>query len=271
MTNDPNPVLPSSPGVEPFEGGHGRPGELALVGGSEWSEGCETFDQELLQASGTREVLVLPTAAAYWHPERAVETAASYFSEFGASVKGCMVLRRADAEDKSNAGTVRAARFIYLAGGSVLHLRSVLKASAVWEALVEAWTAGAVLAGSSAGAMVLGDTMVDPRGGAPHPRARAATSARGPAARQQLDRGEAAPYGQARFRGPADRGHRRANGAFAQLGRALAPGRPGGRHDLVGRPTGRPRGIGAGNIRASGTLRPRSGRCRPRPLAQRGS
>jgi cyanophycinase len=77
-----------------------------------------------------------------------------------------MVLRRADAEDKSNAGTVRAARFIYLAGGSVLHLRSVLKASAVWEALVEAWTAGAVLAGSSAGAMVLGDTMVDPRGGA---------------------------------------------------------------------------------------------------------
>jgi cyanophycinase len=166
MTNDPNPVLPSSPGAEPFEGGPGHPGELALVGGSEWSEGCESFDQELLRTSGTREILVLPTAAAYWHPERAVETAASYFSEFGASVKGCMVLRRADAEDKLNAGTVRAARFIYLAGGSVLHLRSVLKASAVWEALVEAWTAGAVLAGSSAGAMVLGDTMVDPRGGA---------------------------------------------------------------------------------------------------------
>ncbi len=53
-----------------------------------------------------------------------------------------------------------------MAGGSVLHLRSVLKASAVWAALVEAWTAGAVLAGSSAGAMVLGNTMVDPRGGA---------------------------------------------------------------------------------------------------------
>ena len=97
MTNDPNPVLPSSPGAEPFEGGRRHPGELALVGGSEWSEGCESFDQELLRASGTREILVLPTAAAYWHPERAVEAAASYFSEFGASVKGCMVLRRADA------------------------------------------------------------------------------------------------------------------------------------------------------------------------------
>jgi cyanophycinase len=77
-----------------------------------------------------------------------------------------MVLRRADAEDKDNAAMVRAARFVYLAGGSVLHLRSVLKASEVWEGLVEAWTAGAVVAGSSAGAMVLGDAMVDPRGGA---------------------------------------------------------------------------------------------------------
>ena len=47
-----------------------------------------------------------------------------------------------------------------------MHLRSVLKGSAVWEALLEAWRAGAVVAGSSAGAMVLTDPMVDPRGGA---------------------------------------------------------------------------------------------------------
>ncbi|MGP8206394.1 MAG: Type 1 glutamine amidotransferase-like domain-containing protein [Acidimicrobiales bacterium] len=158
MTYDPRP--PSSGTAGP------HPGELALVGGSEWSAGCEVFDSALLEAAGGREVLVLPTAAAYWHPERAVQTAADYFLPLGASVKPCMVLRRADAEDRANAGTVRAARFVYLAGGSVLHLRSVLKASAVWEALVGAWTDGAVVAGSSAGAMVLGDAMVDPRGGA---------------------------------------------------------------------------------------------------------
>lgn len=177
MTEDPNPTLPASAGLARPDGSDselagrggrpgGREGNLALVGGAEWTVGCEPFDGELLQSSGAKEVLVLPTAAAYWHPERAVATAASYFSELGATVKACMVLRRADAEDKANAGMVRGARFVYLAGGSVLHLRSVLKASAVWDALVEAWAAGAVLAGSSAGAMVLGDTMVDPRGGA---------------------------------------------------------------------------------------------------------
>jgi cyanophycinase len=36
----------------------------------------------------------------------------------------------------------------------------------LWDALVLAWNDGAVVAGSSAGAMVLCDPMVDPRGGA---------------------------------------------------------------------------------------------------------
>ncbi|MGC8627278.1 MAG: Type 1 glutamine amidotransferase-like domain-containing protein [Acidimicrobiales bacterium] len=143
-----------------------RPGLLALVGGGEWTAGCEEIDSGLLAAAGTTQVLVLPTAAAYWHPERSVEAASAYFSRLGASAKACMVLKRPDAEDSELASTVRAARFVYVAGGSVLHLRSVLKSSAVWAAMVDAWAAGAVVAASSAGAMVLGDTMVDPRGGA---------------------------------------------------------------------------------------------------------
>lgn len=140
-------------------------GILALVGGAEWQEGCE-FDGELLEASGGREVLVLPTAAAYEHPERAVETATAWFERFGGSVRGLMVLRRGDAEEQVNVDAVAAARFVYLGGGSPLHLRSVLKETKVWDALVHAWQNGAVVAGSSAGAMVLGDPMVDPRGGA---------------------------------------------------------------------------------------------------------
>jgi len=138
---------------------------LALVGGGEWSAGCE-FDAELLAASGQREVLVLPTAAAYEHPQREVDAASAWFASLGATVRGLMVVARPDAEDEANARAVRDAAFIYLGSGSPLHLRSVLKDSAVWSALVAAWHAGAVLAGSSAGAMVLGDSMVDPRGGA---------------------------------------------------------------------------------------------------------
>jgi len=140
-------------------------GTLALVGGNEWQEKC-TFDRALLQASGGTEVLVLPTAAAYEHPDRAVEHARGWFESFGGTVRGLDVLRRHDAEDEANTAAVRAAGFIYLSGGSPMHLRSVLKDSQLWDALVEAWDGGAVLAGAAAGAMVLCDPMVDPRGGA---------------------------------------------------------------------------------------------------------
>jgi cyanophycinase len=140
-------------------------GLLALVGGSEWTEGC-TFDATLLSASGGTEVVVLPTAAAYQHPERTLLRAAEWFESLGAQVEGLMVLDRASAEDPGMAAVVRSARFVYLSGGSPLHLRSVLKGSATFAALHDAWSGGAVVAGSAAGAMVLTDPMVDPRGGA---------------------------------------------------------------------------------------------------------
>jgi cyanophycinase len=141
------------------------PGPLALIGGGEWTEGC-TFDAELWEVSGSGEVLVLPTAAAYEHPQRSVERAVAWFDRIGAPARGLDVLARGDAEDDAKAAEVRSARFVYLGAGSALHLRSVLKASKVWAALVAAWHDGAVVAGSSAGAMILGDPMVDPRGGA---------------------------------------------------------------------------------------------------------
>jgi cyanophycinase len=143
---------------------HLDPGPLVLVGGAEWT--LDTgFDRDLVERYG-RDVLVLPTAAAYEDPGRVVATATAYFARLGATVTGCMVLTRSDAQDTGLAEQVRAASFVYLAGGSPLHLRSVLKDSAVLRALTGAWHGGAVVAGSSAGAMVLSDPMVDPRGGA---------------------------------------------------------------------------------------------------------
>jgi cyanophycinase len=141
------------------------PGTLALVGGAEWTDGCE-FDRELLAASGGVEVLVLPTAAAYEHPDRAVATAEAWFRGLGARVRSLDVLARPEAMDEANAAAVAEAPFVYLAGGSPMHLRSVLKDTPTWEAIVSAWDRGAVVAGSDAGAMVLCDPMVDPRGGA---------------------------------------------------------------------------------------------------------
>ncbi|HMF83519.1 MAG TPA: Type 1 glutamine amidotransferase-like domain-containing protein [Acidimicrobiia bacterium] len=140
-------------------------GTLALVGGGEWHDGCRDFDAELLAQAGD-EVVVLPTAAAFEHPDRVVERATEYFAGLGASVRGLTVLRRADAEDRANVAGVEDAGFVYIADGSPLHLRSALKDSALFDAIVTAYRSGSVLAASGAGATVVCDPMVDPRGGA---------------------------------------------------------------------------------------------------------
>ncbi len=140
-------------------------GHLALVGGGEFNEGC-SFDANLLEASGASEVLIVPTAAAYEHPQRSVERAVGWFDRLGVPARGLDLLARPDASDPTVVEALARSRFTYLVGGSPLHLRAVLKDSPAWDALVAAWQGGGVLAGSSAGAMVLCDPMVDPRGGA---------------------------------------------------------------------------------------------------------
>ena len=140
-------------------------GPLALVGGGEWRDGCD-FDRDLLAASASDEVVVLPTAAAYEHPELAVQRATEWFAAAGATVRPVHAVDRAGAHDEANVAAVRDAAFVYLADGSPMHLRSVLMHSPLWDALVAAWQGGAVLAASGAGATVLCDPAVDPRGGA---------------------------------------------------------------------------------------------------------
>jgi len=140
-------------------------GPLALIGGGEFTDGC-TFDAGLLEAAGADEVLVAPTGAAYEHPQRSVDRAVEWFATLGVRATGLGLLARPDASDPDVLAAIKGARALYLVGGSPMHLRSVLKDSPAWDALVEAWHAGALVAGSDAGAMVLGDPMVDPRGGA---------------------------------------------------------------------------------------------------------
>lgn len=143
-----------------------RGGTLALVGGDEWTPGCEDLDRGLAAAAGAKEVVIVPAAAAFEHPERVGERAAAWFATLGLKARVLPVLRRSDAEDPKHAETVRRARFVYIVDGSPLHLRSVLKDSALFDAILSAYHGGASVAASGAGATLVCDPMVDPRGGA---------------------------------------------------------------------------------------------------------
>ena len=142
-------------------------GSLALVGGGEWRDGCRDLDAELLAASGADEVVVLPTAAAFEHPERVGERADGVLRDARGDGAGrCRCCTGPRPRTRRSPRSCAAAKFVYLADGSPLHLRSVLKDSALFEAILAAYHGGGVLAASGAGATLLCDPMVDPRGGA---------------------------------------------------------------------------------------------------------
>src|SRR5205085_712826 len=67
------------------------------------------------------------------------------------------VLTRTDAGSEQLAAEAAKGRLFYLVGGDPGHVAQTLRGSRVWEAILSAWQAGAALAGSSAGAMALGE------------------------------------------------------------------------------------------------------------------
>lgn len=130
-------------------------GPLALVGGDEFRPGNEQTDRIL--ASRGEPAFVVPTAAARQNPRAAVATARAWFVRVGLQVEELPVLRRSDAADPEIVRRASAGQFFYLTGGDPGLVVDVLKDSPVWEAIVAAWRNGAALAGSSAGAMALGE------------------------------------------------------------------------------------------------------------------
>ena len=140
------------------------PGEIGLVGGEEFRVGCEEMDREIMRASGQdpARVVIIPTAAVTG-PEKAANDGVRHFSALGGNAEKLMVLERSHAEDAGMAGAVAGAGVIYFTGGSPDHLLATLRDSLLWRAILEAGEQGAVLAGSSAGAMVMGASMRRPR------------------------------------------------------------------------------------------------------------
>jgi cyanophycinase len=133
------------------------PGPLALVGGDELHPGNEEQDRLLVEAAGRGPAYVLATAAGRQRPELAVRHAVEWFGSLGLEVEELPATKRSHATSEGIAEQARAGRFFYLVGGDPGLVPKVLAGSPVWEAIVSAWRDGAALAGSSAGAMAMGE------------------------------------------------------------------------------------------------------------------
>jgi cyanophycinase len=126
----------------------------------------EEFDRGLLAATGRSRprVVVLPTASAPDGEDAFQRWAAmgvQHFRDLGAEVEPVLVRDRIDAYDTAVVQAIGEADLVYLSGGKPAHLLGVLAGTPLGGALCAAHARGAVLAGCSAGAMVLAGRQFD--------------------------------------------------------------------------------------------------------------
>ena len=142
------------------------PGSVALVGAGEFLPEMGEIDRSLLSSTGrTRPRVAILATASFPDGEevfqRWLSMGTSHFSQLGAEVEPVVVRDRTDADDSANIQAVGEADLVYLSGGKPAYLLSVLAESALASAIADVHARGAILAGCSAGAMVLAERQFD--------------------------------------------------------------------------------------------------------------
>lgn len=143
-------------------------GPLLLAGSGEFRPPMVQVDRELLRYTpgAPPKVAIVPTAAGQevsvssW-----IRDGIAHFTALGCEAYGVRAIDHASVEDPDHVAAIEAADLVYLSGGSPGYLVATLRDSAAWRAILGVWERGGALAGSSAGAMALGEwTLVRPAG-----------------------------------------------------------------------------------------------------------
>lgn len=141
-------------------------GFIVLEGGAEFGGQMDAADRRAINLAGgfDRPIRIIPAAAAPDDNHRqAGQNGIDWFLQLGAAdVCAVDLIDRQSADDPAIAAELARARLIYLLGGFPHYLGQTLMDSPSWQAIRDAHSQGAVIAGSSAGAMVLCDYYYDP-------------------------------------------------------------------------------------------------------------
>jgi len=144
-------------------------GYLLLEGGAEFGGRMRDPDLCAIELAGGFDapIRIIPTAAAPDNNyQRAGNNGIRWFQGLGATdVESLPVIDQPSANDSEIAKSFRSAKLIYMLGGFTHYLGQTLKGSLVWQAVLDAFQTGAVIAGSSAGAMVMCEFYYDPSSG----------------------------------------------------------------------------------------------------------
>jgi len=141
-------------------------GYILLAGGAEFGGQMAVADRRAITLAGGVKIRlsIIPAAAAPDNNhQRAGQNGVDWFKNLGAAnVSALPLIDRKSADDPAVVEALNRSGLIYLLGGFPRHLAQSLGGSNSWQAVLAAYRSGAVVAGSSAGAMILCDHYYDP-------------------------------------------------------------------------------------------------------------
>jgi cyanophycinase len=141
-------------------------GHILLEGGAEFGGQMSAPDLRAIELAGGlgASLSILPTAAAPDNNHaRAGANGLRWFRGLGATNLSVVpLIDRASANQADVVEALKLSRLVYLLGGFPGYTCRTLAGSLGWDAVLEAYAAGAVVGGSSAGAMVLCQYLYDP-------------------------------------------------------------------------------------------------------------
>lgn len=136
-------------------------GELLIIGGAEDKDGqCQILRWFVDRVNKKDSKIVVITTATCSPEEVGIEYRET-FQRLGAKqVEILTISSRVDAHQHGSARDIQKAGGIFFTGGDQLRITSILGGTPVGAALYEAYTRGAVVAGTSAGAAIMSETMI---------------------------------------------------------------------------------------------------------------
>ena len=141
-------------------------GYMLLEGGAEFGGAMREPDLRAIKLAGGFDaaIRIIPAAAAPDNNHlRAGKNGIRWFQSLGASnIESVPLIDKSSANDPKIVKTLRTAKLIYMLGGFTHYLGQTLFESKAWAAVLDAYEKGAVIAGSSAGAMVMCEYYFDP-------------------------------------------------------------------------------------------------------------
>jgi cyanophycinase len=148
-------------------------GKLIAIGGAEDREGEMRILEKFVELSGGASAKILILTVATDYPEESAKEMTKAFKRLKAkTVKAYDVSTREDAQSKRGIKLVSEATGLYFTGGDQIHITSLMGGSDLQKIMHERYEKDLVIAGTSAGAAMMGNSMILSGAGDENPRLR---------------------------------------------------------------------------------------------------